>query len=197
MKTQGCCGRPGLWAKIWAGAFLYAGTGMMFEVCATGLGKGPRRSFHGGVSLLMGLLYAAVYLLAPFLIRLVDRTGLRNVFLRALPFTVMIYAFEWSFGEFCYAAGFNPWRYAAGMWGSAAHSLAAACPVWDAAVKAVLKVSHGAVTLEMVPVWYLYALIIEPVLKTIGRIADHLYADGLLTWKGFWALAGENEKRKR
>lgn len=187
MKFEHRC-LSGRFKKQMAGAVLYAGTGMMFEVCATGLVRGPRHSFHGGVSLLMGALYAAVYLLAPFLFRLIDRTGLRSVFVRALPVTVLIYAFEWSFGELCFAAGFHPWRYAAGMWGSFGQSGIAACPAWGTAVTAVLKASHGAITLEMVPVWYLYALVIEPVLNMISRIADHLYADGLLTWNGFWGM---------
>lgn len=190
MNTERRGDRSGLWTRRLAGAFIYAGTGMMFEVGATGLGRGPSRDFHGGVSLLMGLLYAAVYLLAPFLFRLIDRTGLKNVLLRAVPITVLIYAFEWSFGELCYAAGFNPWHYAAGMWGGLGAQAAAALPAWDAAVKAVLRVSHGAITLEMVPLWYLYALVIEPVLKMIGRTVDFLYAEGLLTWRGFWALSG-------
>ena len=181
---------PGRMIKTIVGACIYAGAGMMFEVLFTGLGRGPKRSFHGGVSLLMGLLYATVYVLSPWLFRLIDRTGLRNVFLRAIPITVLIYAFEWSFGELCFAAGFEPWRYAVGLWRDLGLSSQLPGGVWGTAVRRVLELSHGAITLEMLPVWYPYALVIEPSLKIIRRAVDHLYDDGLLTWKGFWALVG-------
>lgn len=184
--------KPGRVVRTVVGACLYAAGGMMFEVAFTGLGRGPRHNFRGGVSLLMGLLYAVVYVLSPGLFRLVDRTGLRNVGLRAVPITILIYAFEWGFGELCFAAGFEPWRYGVGLWRDL--GLAAGLPsgAWGSAVQGVIKVSHGAITLEMLPVWFGYALVIEPALKLIRRAVDHLYTDGLLSWRGFWGLVGRS-----
>jgi hypothetical protein len=191
MKQNGEA-ESGRLVKTIAGAGIYAGAGMMFEVAFTGLGRGPKRNFHGGVSLLMGFLYVAVYAVSPWLFRLIDQTRLRHVLLRAVPITVLIYAFEWGFGELCYAIGLEPWRYGIGLWRDL--GLAAAPPggLWGGAVRRVLDVSHGAITLEMLPIWYPYAVAIEPVLKTIRRAVEHLYADGLLTWKGFWALVGSH-----
>lgn len=176
--------------KVMVGACIYAAAGMMFEVAFTGLGRGPGRNFHGGVSLLMGVLYAVVYVLSPWLFRLIDRTGLRHVLLRAIPIAILIYAFEWTFGELCYAAGFAPWRYGVGLWRDLGVTAGLPQGIWGGAVRRVVAVSHGAITLEMLPVWYGYALVIEPALKLIGRAVEHLYADGLLTWKGFWGLVG-------
>lgn len=122
----------------------------------------------GRVSVLMALLYGAVYLGSPWLFDGLDFLKIKNRLLRALATVCLIYAFEWSFGALCRAAGFMPWNYTG------------AKPEWTT------NFSDGNICLLLFPGWYVYALIVEPLIKCLRQATGELAACGRLTWNGFF-----------
>jgi hypothetical protein len=160
-----------------AGMLLFVAVGMVVEVFVTGLPRLDRQhSGMGRVSVLMAILYAVVYLVSPWLFDALDALRLRNRFLRALATVVLIYAFEWSFGALCRAAGFRPWDYTG------------ATPAWTTSF------SDGNICLRLFPFWYVYALIVEPLIKCLRQATHGLAAAGHLSWRGFFGqtAAGRN-----
>jgi hypothetical protein len=159
------------------GALIYAAIGMVVEVFITGLPRlihGDKKAF-GFVSVLMFILYLIVYWTAPFLFRQLTKLKVTNRFLRAFCLVFIIYAFEWGFGLACRSIGYKPWTYT-GM-----------KPEW------VTSFSDGNITLLFFPLWYVYALVVEPVLKCIRMMVADLYDKKYLNWKNFWSLTA-NER---
>ena len=158
--------QPSELKRLICGAFLFSLGAMMVEVFFTGVQSGPSGSFQGHISLLMAILYWIVYVSSARLFRLLDRLKLKNRFLRAFALVFIIYAFEWSFGALCRAAGFMPWDYTGHGWAT--------------------DFSHGNITLYLAPFWYLYALIIEPAIRCVRHATNALCDAGFVSWKGFW-----------
>ncbi|MFA6815598.1 MAG: hypothetical protein WCS73_04815 [Lentisphaeria bacterium] len=167
----------GLIKKEIAGALLYSTIGMVVEIFVTGLPrlwKGSKTAF-GFVSVLMFLLYLIVYWTAPFFFRLFTKLHITNRFLRAFCMVFVIYGYEWGFGVLCRSLGYMPWTYT-GM-----------KPDW------VTSFSNGNITLLFFPLWYIYALIIEPLLKSLRIMVSALYDKNYLTWKKFWSLTANEQ----
>jgi len=169
--------RQGTWTREIAGALIYAAIGMVVEVFVTGLPRLFRGSTSalGQVSVLMAILYMIVYWVAPWLFRQLTNWKITNRYGRAFCVVILIYGFEWSFGATCRACGFTPWTYTGIK------------PEW------VTSFSDGNICLLLFPLWYLYALVLEPVLKCIRIMVAELYDRRYLTWKNFWGLTA-NEK---
>ena len=159
-----------------AGMLLFVAIGMVVEVFVTGLPRlNHRSSGLGQVSVLMAALYGIVYLVSPWLFDALDALKLRNRLLRALAAVVLIYAFEWSFGALCRAAGFRPWDYTG------------ARPEWTTSF------SDGNICLLLFPAWYVYALIVEPLIKCLRQASGELEAQGRLTWRGFFGRTADGQ----
>ena len=160
------------------GALIYAAMGMVVEVFITGIPLllNNSKSAKGFVSVLMFILYLIVYWTAPFFFRLLNKLNIKNRFLRALCIVFIIYGYEWGFGALCRTCGYRPWSYT-GM-----------KPDW------VTSFSDGNITLLFFPLWYIYALIIEPVLKCLRIMVSDLYDKNYLTWKKFWGLIADDSK---
>jgi hypothetical protein len=159
-----------------AGMLLFVAIGMVVEVFVTGLPRlNHRNSGLGQVSILMAILYGTVYLVSPWLFDGLDFLKLRNRFLRALVTVLLIYAFEWSFGAMCRMVGFMPWNYTG------------AKPEWTTSF------SDGNICLLLFPGWYVYALIVEPLIKCLRQATAELGARGRLTGKGFFSLTANGQ----
>lgn len=166
--------------KELAGALIYGAIGMVVEVFITGLPRlfNNSKTAFGFVSVLMFILYLIVYWTSPFFFRLLTKFNIRNRFFRALCLVFIIYGYEWGFGILCRSLGYKPWTYT-GM-----------KPDW------VTSFSDGNITILFFPLWYVYALVIEPVLKSLRIMVDALYEKNYLTWKKFWGLTA-NEQLKQ
>ena len=143
------------------GCLLFSIVAMMIEVTFTGIGAGPSGNFIGHISLLMAILYWIVFLLSGPLFSLLRLMKLRNLFLRAFVLVFVIYAFEWSFGALCRMAGFVPWDYTGHGWAT--------------------DFSNGNITLYFAPAWYLYALMIERLVRSVHAAVDGMERAGLLS----------------
>lgn len=161
-----------------AGMMLFTTIGLAVEIFATGSAKmNPQGSGIGHVSILMAILYCGVYLASPWIFMTLDNLKLKNRFLRALALVFLIYALEWSFGALCRSAGFRPWDYS---WVK---------PAWTTSF------SDGNITLVALPGWYVYALLVEPIIKSLREMMKFLDERNILTWNGFWALTANGGNR--
>ncbi len=167
----------GLLKREVAGAIIYGAIGLSVEIFVTGLPRLLKKdSGRGHVSVLMIILYMLVYWCAPYLFRMLDRFNLKNRFVRAIFVVLIIYAFEWSFGAICRGFGFKPWDYR-GMGKN---------------LDWMTNFSEGNINLLFAPLWYIYALTVEPVLKCIRIMVDYLVRKDLLSWKKFWGLTAKD-----
>lgn len=150
---------------------------MLAEVFVTGIPRliNNSKSALGFVSVLMFILYMVVYWTAPFFFRLLTKINIKNRFFRAFCMVFIIYGYEWGFGALCRSFGYRPWTYT-GM-----------KPAW------VTSFSDGNITLLFFPVWYVYALIVEPLLKSLRIMVSALYDKNYLTWKNFWSLTANEQ----
>ena len=168
----------GTFKKEIVGALIYSAIAMLAEIFVTGIPRliNNSKSAFGYVSVLMFILYMIVYWTAPFFFRLLTKFNIKNRFFRAFCMVFIIYGYEWGFGIICRSFGYRPWTYT-GM-----------KPDW------VTSFSDGNITLLFFPVWYIYALIVEPLLKSLRIMVDSLYDKNYLTWKNFWGLTA-NERQ--